>query len=293
MYPVKHTVLFETMDGYSVKSFYNIQTSQEYLELMGIRTYPENSRLDFPGGVLINRTLADSIHFSNPYGMNLLTHYQFLDGKLRMNRVVNGFVDDFHYMLLNKPVEPLVILPVHPDRARYLAIKFKNEEREIKDKIIRQAWAGFDTINPLYYFHLQDNVDDYFAHNRNLTSFIGAMAWLCMIISFLGVLGITAYNIDQRSVEISIRKVLGANWTDFFIMFFSDYSLLYLIGTITGITLSWFVVRQWLKSFAFSSFGIQPFLLGGLLLGITISLAIIIHIIRVVYDNPSSALRKE
>jgi putative ABC transport system permease protein len=299
MFPIRHTMLFETNDGITVGSFNNIQTTEEYLNLMGISIYSQEGEQNTTGkvlseGVLINRALADSLNYSWPVGKNIITHYQFLEGKLRQQRTINGVVDNFHYALFNKAIEPLVILPLNKDRARYLAVKFSTDNKEENERILMNAWNEFDKISPLKYFHLSENVDSFFADNRNLSIFFGYFAWLCVIISFLGVFGITAYNIEQRSVEIGIRKVLGANGYDFFMMFFSTYFILFIIGSLVGIAFCTEILHLWLDTFSYSvKPGMGPYIWATMLMVITIILAIVIHIIRISFINPANSIRKE
>jgi putative ABC transport system permease protein len=299
MYPIKHTVLFEYDDSYVVRSFNNIQTTEDYLRLMGINIYLDdttvaNSELLVGNGVLVNKVLSDSLRYDNPIGKSLVTHYQFLEGRQRQNRIIEGYVDNFHYALLNKPVEPLVILPLLPNRVRYLAIEFEPIAKNERNSIIEGAWKQFGTISPLRYFHMEDNVSDFFAYNQNLSRFFSYFAWLCVFISFLGVFGITAYNIEQRGIEIAIRKVMGAGGLDFFLMFFTNYALLFLIGAIIGLGASSFLLTKWLNSFSFSlELSIYPLLRAAFMVGITIFTAIFVHIIRIINLNPTDYLRKE
>jgi putative ABC transport system permease protein len=299
-YPIKHTILFENNQGeILVRSFNNIQTSDEYLQMMGITVFNQDDQSDsMPvlkgNGVLVNRALVDSLDLIKPIGKNIITHYQFLEGRHRRTRTISGVVNSFHYALLNKPVEPLVILPLPNEMARYMVVKFNISDKREQEKIIREVWSEFDAVNPLVFMHIEDNVKGFFNHNRNLSRFFGYFAWLCVVLSFLGVLGITAYNIEQRGVEIGIRKVMGASWYDFFLMFFSNYFWLYLAGSLAGTLVSRHLLNLWLHDFAFRvNPGWLPFTLAALLVGFTVFIAIIIHIVRIMYLNPADAIRKE
>jgi len=299
MYPIKHTILFEYDDGYAVRSFNNIQTSEEYLSMMGISVYSGYTTADTYGllannGVLVNKVLADSLLYENPIGKNLVTHYQFLEGRQRRNRVIRGYVDNFHYALLNKPVEPLVILPMPQIRVRYLAIEFEPMDMQARNNLIEGAWMLFGANSPLQYFHMEDSVSSFFSYNQNLSHFFSYFAWLCVLISFLGVFGITAYNIEQRGVEIAIRKVMGASGFDFFIMFFANYSILFLVGSILGLGASSILLSNWLSGFSYSvGISLFPLLRAAFMVGVTIFVAIFVHIVKILNLNPTHYLRKE
>lgn len=299
MYPIMHTVLFETSEGFQVRSYNNIQTSSEYLRLMGVEVFDDENRNVGEnalknGNIAVNRALVEKMGFQSPVGTRVITHYQFLEGMQSREREVSGIVDDFFYSLINKPVQPLVILPMHSPYARFLAVKFNGGSRQMQDQIIADTWNQFDPHNPLVYFHIEDNVESFFAHNRSLSRFFGYFAWLCIAIAFLGVFGISAYNIEQKKVEIGIRKVMGADTTDLFMMFASSYFFLFVAGCFAGLIASGFVLSLWLEGFAFSvAPGVIPYFLAALIVGITVFLAILIHVFVLEKINPAITLREQ
>ena len=297
MYPIMHTVLFETPQGYQVRSYNNIQTTIEYLNLMGVYIYDdeensfENSVLK-QETILVNRALVEAMDFDSPLGERVITHYQFLEGMQSREREISGIVDDFFYALINNPVKPLVILPMPSSNARFLAVKFSGGSRHVQNQIITDAWSHFDPHNPLIFSHIEDNVEAFFAHNRNLSRFFGYFAWMCIAIAFLGVFGISSYNIEQKKVEIGIRKVMGADTTDLYVMFVSNYFYLFFAGCSLGLLTSGFILKKWLGVFALSvTPGLLPYFLAALIVGATILLAILIHVFVLEKINPVIALR--
>lgn len=299
MHPIKHTILYETTDGPRVQSVNNIQTTDEYLQMMGIEVEQYNPAMDASGflqgnGILINEAMKKVMGFDDPVGKEIVTHFQFLEGAQQRKRELTGVITDVLYALLNQPVEPLVILPLPSPYARFLAVRFTSGSLAQQKEIIQDAWNRFDPGSPLILQHLEENVDAFFNYNERLSNFFSYFAWLCIIIASLGVFGITAYNMEQKRVEIGIRKVMGANPLDLSTMFLSDYFILFFWGGIAGLLVSRVLLGQWLDNFAFSAhLSFYPFMVAGFLIGLTVFLAVLIHIVRIFSLNPTITLRQE
>ncbi len=296
--PIKHTTLMEQGPSLTVRSFYTIQTTGDYLNLMGTQIRAGEQiinpkKLDKGHGVFINQAMVDSMGFENPIGKTITTHFQFLDGRFRMDREIIGVMEDIHYAMLHQPVEPLIVLPMQ-SAPNYLSVSFGNIDREQQEEIIKSAWQQFDSFNPLQLVFQEDVIENFYARHKKLSQLFKYFAYLCVLMSFLGIYGITAYNMEQRNTEISIRKVLGASWTDIFQIFFTDYIFSLILACLAGILLSYFVLKQWLQNFFYAmDISLTPFLLAALLISSTILSAIAIHAIRSLFMNPSSALKYE
>lgn len=296
MMPITHSVLMETSEGMRVKSINTVHVTGDYLELMGIEIYNENGRVDAsllndPGKIFINQALADTMGFERVTGRTITTHFQFLDGRLRSEREVAGIIDNVHYALLNQPAEPLILIPMM-GLPNYLVVRFAEGQSAHMKEILERAWMQYDPGSQVAGFFLSDIVEDFFLRQQRLSRFFGYFAWMCVLISFLGVFGITAYNLEQRSSEIAVRRVLGAGWWDVFTTFFADYRQLLLIAFATGGLVAYLSLQQWLAGFAYSAgLSAWPFLGAALLVGATVILAVGIHAWRASRIQPGSALR--
>jgi putative ABC transport system permease protein len=297
-FPIKHTALFEKNNLQTVRSFNTIQTTGRYLDLMDVKVFagdePVNPEIiDKTHAVFVNRAFVDSMSYDDPIGKVITTHFQFLEGRLRADRQIIGIMDDFHYAALHEPVEPLIVMGMR-SLPNYFVVRFYESERAEQQNIIHSVWDQFGPNYPAEFYFLEDVIEDFFLKQSNLSRFFGYFAWLCVLISFLGVFGITAYNMEQRTVEIGIRKVMGAGWLDIFSTFFNDYLILLIIACITGVTISYKLLGQWLAGFEYAvKISFFPFLVAVIMVTVTVWLAIVIHAVRTMYINPSKALKCE
>ncbi|TVQ16725.1 MAG: FtsX-like permease family protein [Bacteroidetes bacterium] len=296
-FPIKNSTLFHTESGEVYRSYYTINTTREYLDLMGVKTEgtPLSGELfDSQQGVFVNRMLADSVEFAEPLESKVTTHFQFLEGKLRTNRKIAGVLDNFHYLLLNTPVDPLVVLPMRGPGADYLVVEFNPAEKSKQVKAIHNAWSLFDPGNPPDFFFIEDNIEAFYAHQRNVASFFGYFAWVAVFIAFLGVYGITAYNITQRKTEIGIRKVMGAGSVDILVMLINAYFALFILGFLLGSGLGWLLLKSWLETYAYATrLNFWHFAGAFHFVALTVFTAIGLHIYKIRSLNPSVTLREE
>ncbi len=115
-----------------------------------------------------------------------------------------------------------------------------------------------------------------------------------MVISCLGLLGLTAFTTEQRTKEIGIRKVLGATVGHILYLFSKEFVRLILIAFVLAVPLAWYLMQEWLQNFVYKiELGIPVFLW---CLSITLLLVLFTvgyQSIRAAVANPVDALRDE
>ncbi len=292
--PIRISSLFISGNDSTVCSFFTAQTSLDYLNLMGVDKGVISRERFEAGHAIVNQRLLDSLRYPSVKNKTIFTHYQYLGGKLRREREFAGVMDDFHYAIFNKHLEPLILLPMPRERANYLAVHFQGNGRQKQVYALEESWRAFIPNLPLDFMFMEDNIQTYFDHQNVLAQFFGYFAIITMLIAFLGVFGITAYNISQKSVEISIRKTLGASMYNIFMIFARYYIGLFLAGVTLGSVLSIYILQKWLNTFATAtSISLWHMLLPALLVAATIIFAISLHMIKVRKMEPAIALRQE
>jgi ABC-type antimicrobial peptide transport system permease subunit len=129
---------------------------------------------------------------------------------------------------------------------------------------------------------------------KRVASLSRYFAVIAIIISCLGLLGLTAFTTEKRSKEIGIRKVLGSGIWRLILLLSGDFTKMILMALIIGLPISYFISQQWLEGFAFSiSLNFGFFVLAGVL---TIALAWItvsFQTFKAASANPVDSLRSE
>jgi putative ABC transport system permease protein len=117
---------------------------------------------------------------------------------------------------------------------------------------------------------------------------------ITMFIACLGLLGLSAFTAAQRTKEIGIRKVLGANLRSIVSLLSSEFMKLVLIANLIAWPLAYFGMDAWLKNFAYHvEIGPVAFLVCGALALVVAWLTIGFQAIRAALANPVESLRYE
>jgi len=123
--------------------------------------------------------------------------------------------------------------------------------------------------------------------------FISA-AVLAIIVACLGLFGLSAFMVEQRSKEISIRLVLGASLNTIFNMLTFNFLKLVLISILLAIPIAWYVMHNWLQNFTYrTEITWDVFVISGSLSVVIALLTISYQSIRAALVNPVENLKTE
>ena len=122
----------------------------------------------------------------------------------------------------------------------------------------------------------------------------GLFAFLAIIIACFGLLGLSAYNVLQRTKEIGIRKILGASTENLLYLLSKDFLLLVCIAFVIAIPVSWYVMHEWLQNFAYRiNIYWWVFVIAGITALIIALITISFQAIKAAIANPVKSLRTE
>ena len=123
---------------------------------------------------------------------------------------------------------------------------------------------------------------------------IRTFAGLAILIACLGLWGLAAFTIKNRTKEIGIRKVLGASTFKLISMLNLQFAKLVIIAFLIAVPIAYWALNQWLENFAYAiNLGVGIFLLAGALAIIIASVTISFHTVKAAVANPIKALRQE
>jgi putative ABC transport system permease protein len=191
-------------------------------------------------------------------------------------------VKDFHYTGLQRPIEPFAISL----RGGYQFLTLKVETENI-NKTITQIEEKFKTLFPdklFDYSFLNDDFNRLYQREEQTATIFGIFTFLGIFIACLGLFGLAAFTVEQRTKEIGIRKILGASVSNIVFMLSKEFVKWVLISNIIAWPIAYFVLNQVLQDFAYRiNVGLIPFFISALL-------ALFIAIITVSYQSIKAAI---
>jgi putative ABC transport system permease protein len=207
--------------------------------------------------------------------------------------VIVGVVNDYHQVSLKKPLEPS-LFTCDWYQGEYYAIRMNTGHLSQTMDQVRQAWNTAFPGNPFEYYFLDDYFNRQYANDRKFGQLFTTFAALAILISCLGLFGLSAYTAGQRIKEIGIRKVLGASVTNITGLLSVDFLRLVLLSILIATPLTWFIMHTWLQSYAYRA-PIQwwVFAVSGLIALFIALVTVSFQAIKAAVTNPVKSLRSE
>ena len=249
---------FEKNDGTvseNSKTVEELMVDVDYLKTMEIklaagRNFSDAIPADHSGSVLVNETMVKESGWKEPIGKQMLK-VNNNDGKIASAKVI-GVVKDFHTYSLQHKVEPLVmIMPPGTNEEDNLYIKIAKGKIAEGLTYLNKVYASFDKSDPVEYHFLDQNFAKQYSAEVKQGQIALIFSLLAILIACLGLFGLATFTAQQRTKEIGIRKVLGANVADIVRMLSTDFLKLVLIATIIAIPIGWIAMDKWLRDFAY------------------------------------------
>ena len=221
--------------------------------------------------------------------------YNAPDGSLYVYNVV-GVVKDFHYHSLHEPISPLVIINSKKfgNRSGLVALRIKGDNFKKAVSDIGTIWKKFVKEKPFNYYFLDKSLADQYQAEQTTQRIFTIFSGLAIFIACIGLLGLAAYATQQRTREISIRKVLGASEGSIITMLSKDFLKLVLLASAIAFPIAWWGMHKWLQDFAYRiDVGWWIFIVAGIAALVIALFTVSTQALKAAFTNPIKSLRSE
>jgi putative ABC transport system permease protein len=159
---------------------------------------------------------------------------------------------------------------------------------------VKAKWAKLSPNVQIEYSFMDQDFDASYRSEQRIGTIFMIFTSLAIIIACLGLFGLAAYAAEQRTLEIGIRKVLGANVSAIVGMLSKDFIKLVLIAILIASPLAWYMMHLWLQDFAYRV-NIQWWVIVAAGLGATVIAFVTVSFqsIRAALANPVKSLKSE
>jgi putative ABC transport system permease protein len=277
-------------DPNQVISFVSTDVGYDFVKTMNLQLAEgRDFSRDFPTdstGFMVNETALKRIGYSDPIGKPLW--WGDHQGK------IIGVLKDFHFASMHQPIEPLVIrLYEARESGTILARIHAGRDREGLAELQKLC----KELNPAFPFTYQFSDEEFnklYRSEQLVSKLANYFAFLAIFISCLGLLGLAAFTAEQRTREIGVRKVLGANVRGIVSLLSKDFIGLVVIAIVIASPLAWYFMHRWLQDFAYRTpISWWIFALAGLLAILIAFLTVGFQAIKAAVANPIKSLRTE
>lgn len=234
---------------------------------------------------IMNETAIKKLGLKDPVGRTI--KYRDVQG------TIIGVAKDFHFQSMHSEMMA-VLMQFNTEEASTLYVRVQPRDAKKVVAAAEKVWEKYEAIMPMDYHFLNDKVAQQYDREAKASQLFDAFAVVTMLISCLGLFGLTTYSAERRVKEIGIRKVLGAGVGRIAILLSKEFVRLVIIASVIAIPIVWYSMTRLLENFAFrTSLSWWVFALAAL--G-AISLALItmsFQAIRAGMANPVKSLRTE
>jgi len=161
-------------------------------------------------------------------------------------------------------------------------------------EFINKTFKSFNPGLPIDFHFLDDDFDKLYQTEQRISKIFRYFSFLAIIISCLGLIGLSSFTIERRTKEIGIRKVNGAKSIEIFSLLSKEYILWVLISIIIACPIAWYAMNKWLQNFAYRiNISWWVFALAGAIALVIAILTVSIQSYKAASKNPVVALRYE
>jgi len=204
-----------------------------------------------------------------------------------------GIVADYHHEGLQKTIPPM-IFRLRPNSRGSYGIKIGTNNVQSTITAVQKTWSKYFPADPFTYFFLDEYFNKQYTADQLFGKVFGLFAFLAILIACFGLLGLSAYNVLQRTKEIGIRKVLGASTQNLLYLLSKDFLLLVMIAFVIAIPVSWWVMHSWLQNYAYRiNITWWVFAVAGIVALCIALVTISFQAIKAAVANPVKSLRTE
>ena len=232
---------------------FNIETwaiDDGYVPTIGIkllkgRNFSPNFKTD-SFGVIINETAAGILGYADPVGKNI---YIFYNTGVPTAYHIVGLVKNFNFETLHHQVRPLMFML---QKSTGLA-SFKVNTTNIASLIaeVRNKWTALAQGVPFSYQFLDESFNEMYQSEQQVGKIAIVFSLLAILISCLGMFGLAAFVAEQRTKEVGIRKVLGANVQGIVSLLSADFMKLVAVAFLIATPFAWWIMNKWLQDFVY------------------------------------------
>lgn len=259
----------------------------DYIKTMGMKII-EGRDFDIgaasdSAAVIINQKMAKELGLTTPVGSRI-TNYRAWN--------VIGVVEDFHFESLKENIEPLAMTLGNSPTIVSARIQPANPQEAIQS--ITALWKKFAPYQPVRFTFLDQSYARMYEDVKRIGMIFTAFAVFAIIVACLGLFALSAFMVEQRSKEISIRLVLGASVRNIIRLLTHNFIKLVTISFVLATPVAWYVMQKWLEDYAYKTeISWDIFALAGLLSVMIALITTSYQAIRAALTRPVEGLRRE
>lgn len=243
-------------DASSQNRLYEMQTvDYDFIDTYGLKIIEgrgfEKSFTNDVRNIILNEESVKQLGFAN--NTEAIGKKVLLEGQQDPHKII-GVTKNYHQQSLNKAFTPIMMIMYNSIgwlRPRYLSVKISGENLTEASRKINGIWNGFFPESTFDYFFSDQFYNAQYSLDRKFASIFGLFAMLAIFIACLGLWALALFAGLIRKKEMGVRKALGASNSSLFYSLSREFIYLTLYSAFVGIPLAYFIMSEWISTYAF------------------------------------------
>ena len=263
------------------------RVDQDYIKTMGMnllagRDFSEEIKSDTQA-VIINQKMAKELGLKEPIGKRIMNWQVY---------TIIGVVENFHFESLREEIRSLCL--VLGNSPSIVSVKVNAADISNTIQSIGAVWQKFAPHQPIRYAFLNESYARMYEDVQRMGRIFTTFALLAIIVACLGLFALSAFMVEQRGREISIRLVMGASIRSIFNLLTINFVKLVLISIVIAVPIAWYMMNKWLEDFTYKTeITWDVFVLAGVMALLIAIGTISYQSIRAGFMDPVQSLKSE
>lgn len=239
---------------------------------------------------IINESAVKMLGLKNPVGTILFQP----TGTTRREYKIVGVLSDFNYRSLHFAIEPMIMTCMQRNLEGYIVVRVSSADLPQTISFIKKTWEKYTPDYIFEYSWLSKDFDHLYDAETRTYSVFSTFTILSIFVACLGLFGLIAFNVSQRTKEIGVRKTFGASFGVILFMIMKDTVKLVLMSFVLAWPLAYILIHKWMSEFSYQvGIYIIDFIIAALMAVVIAMITISIQALRAASKNPVDALHYE
>lgn len=294
-YPNQNMYMVEGRSAAEQWPLWNMEVDYDFFETLGIelkdgRLFNMEQDNDSIPTYILNETAIKNLNIEDPLQQRIGTYID-REGNLAYGNVV-GVIKDFHVEGFNQEIRPMIFRI--SNYTWFASFKIAADDMQATIAHIEEEWNKLEPTHPFRYRFLDEKFGALLKQQENFGTMFLFLTILAIIISAMGLYGLSSYTAEQRTKEIGVRKVLGSSVGQIMNMLTKDFLKLVLIANIVAWPISYLLAKNWLNNFSYQiDMPVLPFVFATLLSMIIALITVSSQAYLAANSDPVHALKYE
>lgn len=216
------------------------------MKLIQGRWFSKKYKSDADEYVIINETMAKRIGGKNIRGLKMKWRNREKSYKIL------GVINDFHQRSLHVSVNPMVLF-LNQGEPQHFYIKAKGNQLKSTMAYIKTLHEQYEKKRAFSALFLDQYFDRQYRKDARQGKIFLIFSGMAIFIACLGLLGLAAFMVQQRTKEMGIRKVLGASAANIIWLISRNFIMLIGLASLLAFPIAYYSMKSWLQSFAYQT----------------------------------------